>query len=380
MTIVPQKMGLPMSETQETILEIDLRLLRANFEYLKSKLKQKTKFLAVVKAFAYGNDANEMALYLQALDVDYFAVAYAEEGVALRKAGVRTPILVLHTLAANFEHIIAYNLEPNLYSFRVLNAFLDFVIAKKLSHYPIHVKFNTGLNRLGFTADAIRELAKIVQGTNAIKVVSLFSHLAASEDLNEREFTLQQIQDFKGIAAAISNAIGYQPLLHMSNTSGILNYPEAHFDMVRSGIGLYGYGNTAKESQFLHPVARLKTIISQIHTIAKGDSVGYNRAYKGKGVERTATLPLGHADGIGRIYGNGKGYVTIHGKKAPIIGNVCMDMIMVNVTDITCQEGDEVIIFDTETTSAEDLAASANTISYELITSISQRVKRVIKY
>ena len=367
-----------MPKAQQTVLEIDLGVLKQNFNYLNSKLNSKTKFLAVVKAFAYGNDATTIAKYLQALGIDYFAVAYAEEGVALRQAGVTVPILVLHTLEVNFDAIVDNQLEPNLYNTKILKAFVAFTLRKAIANYPVHIKFNTGLNRLGFGVNDLDGLKQVLKNASSVKVASLFSHLAASEDLEEREFTLQQIQDFKALTASVSSAIGYTPMLHMSNTSAILNYQETHFDMVRAGIGLYGYGNSEKESQFLKPIARLKTVISQIHTIATGASVGYNRAYKSTAVTRTATLPLGHADGIGRIYGNGKGFVTINGTKAPIIGNVCMDMIMVNVTGIACEEGDEVVVFDAETTSAEALAASANTISYELITSISQRVKRVI--
>lgn len=368
-----------MPKAQETFLEIDLKALKHNFEYLKSKLKNGTKFLAVVKAFAYGNGAEEIAKYLQDLDIDYFAVAYANEGAALRQAGVTKPILVLHTLAANFNIVIENCLEPNLYNAKILNEFIAYAEAEKQNKYPIHIEFNTGLNRLGLWENDVDYSVAKLKATSAVTVKSLFSHLAASEDLDERDFTLGQIESFKATAENFSKAIGYKPILHTTNTSGILNYPEAHFDMVRSGIGLYGFGNSKKESANLKPIASLKTVISQIHKIEKGESVGYNRAYKSNGLfTKTATLPIGHADGIGRIYGNGKGFVTIHGKKAPIIGNVCMDMIMVNVTDIDCKEGDEVVIFDGNTTSAETLAENAGTISYELITGISQRVKRVI--
>ena len=202
--------------------------------------------------------------------------------------------------------------------------------------------------------------------------------MAASEDLDETEFTLNQISSFNKIVEQFKVKFGYKPMLHMCNTSGILNYPEAHFDMVRSGIGLYGFGNSDIEDENFKPIASLKSVISQIHLIEKGESVGYNRAFKSDSPQRTATIPIGHADGISRIYGNGNGYVIINDKKAPLIGNVCMDMIMVNITGIDCREGDEVIIFDAQHT-ARDLAHNANTISYELITAISQRVKRVIK-
>ncbi|WNH08740.1 alanine racemase [Thalassobellus suaedae] len=365
-----------MSKAQETVLEIDLKALEHNFEYLKSKLQKDTKFLAVVKAFAYGSDANEIANYLQDLGVDYFAVAYINEGVALRNAGITKPILVLHPLAVNFKTLIEYCLEPSIYNAKILQEFISVASHEKQVEYPIHIKFNTGLNRLGFWHNDIDFIQNTLSQTKTIKVESIFSHLAASEDLNEKAFTLNQIKTFKIITEKLTKAIGYKPLLHICNTSGILNYPEAHLNMVRSGIGLYGFGNSEKENKNLKPIASLKTIISQIHTIEKGESVGYNRAYIGDSIQKTATLPIGHADGIGRIYGNEKGFVTINGQQAPIIGNVCMDMIMVNITNIDCEEGDEVIIFDANST-AETLAETANTISYELITSISQRVKRI---
>lgn len=368
-----------MPKAQETILEIDLSALKHNFDYLKSKLQpNKTKFLAVVKAFAYGSDANEIALYLQNLQVDYFAVAYTNEGIALRKAGITKPILVLHPLETCLNTLIDYQLEPSIYNLKLLDGFLQTAADRHQKNYPIHLKFNTGLNRLGFDQNAIENLHSKLQTSRTVAIKSLFSHLAASEDLNEKAFTQHQIASFKQIAQTFNSVFGFLPMLHLCNTSGILNYPEAHFDMVRSGIGLYGFGNSEEENKNFRPIAALKSVISQIHTIEAGETVGYNRAYKSKSAIKTATIPIGHADGIGRQYGHGKGCLIINGKKAPIIGNVCMDMIMVNITDIDCEEGDEVIVFDASHT-AEDLAASVNTISYELITAISQRIRRVIK-
>ncbi|MBD0831339.1 alanine racemase [Aestuariibaculum sediminum] len=365
-----------MPKAEETILEVDLKALKHNYKYLKSRIPSETKFLAVVKAFAYGSDACEIALYLEELNVDYFAVAYTSEGVALRQAGITTPILVLHPQTVSFETLIAHKLEPNLYSKKILEEFINLATKLEFKNYPIHVKFNTGLNRLGFSKDDIDYLSKTIKSNSVLKLTSIFSHLAASEDLNEKDFTLKQIDSFKTIAKQFSQTIGFKPMMHICNTSGILNYPEAHFDMVRSGIGLYGYGNSEKENKNLTPISSLKTVISQIHNIQPGESVGYNRAFISKIPMRTATLPIGHADGIGRPYGNGKGYVIINGKKAPIVGNVCMDMIMVNVTEIACKAGDEAIIFDAQS-SAEMLAETAKTISYELLTAVSQRVKRV---
>ncbi|GAA4305506.1 alanine racemase [Aestuariibaculum suncheonense] len=365
-----------MPKAEETILEIDLKALEHNLNHLKSRIPQQTKFLAVVKAFAYGSDACEIANHLQHLNVDYFAVAYTNEGVALRNAGITKPILVLHPQTVSFSTLIEHQLEPNLYSPKILEEFIEVASRLNYSNYPVHVKFNTGLNRLGFSESQVNYLAETLKATSVIKLTSIFSHLAASEDLNERDFTLNQINTFKRIAEILTEAISFKPMMHMCNTSGILNYPEAHFDMVRSGIGLYGYGNSEKENRNLKPISTLKTVISQIHHIQPGESVGYNRAFISETPVKTATLPLGHADGIGRPYGNGKGYVIINGKKAPIVGNVCMDMIMVNITNIDCKEGDEAILFDAQNT-AEDLAETARTISYELLTAVSQRVKRV---
>ena len=365
-----------MAKAQETVLEIDFNALEHNYNYLKSKLQVSTKFLAVVKAFAYGSDAEQIALHLQKLNVDYFAVAFTSEGVALRDAGINKPILVLHPQPITFKTVIDRCLEPSLYNTNILNAFHK--VAKELSqeNYPVHIKFNTGLNRLGFAENEIDYVVSKLIPDNTLYVKSIFSHLAASEDLKEKAFTKTQISSFKSIAENFTNQIGYKPLFHICNTSGVLNYPEAHFDMVRCGIGLYGFGNSEKENKNFIPIASLKSIISQIHNIGKGQTVGYNRSYKSDHFKKIATIPIGHADGIGRQYGHGKGYVTINGQQAPIIGNVCMDMIMVNITNIDCQEGDEVIVFGEHPT-AEHLTVSVNTISYELITAISQRVKRI---
>ncbi|MDN3491476.1 alanine racemase [Winogradskyella bathintestinalis] len=365
-----------MPKAQETVLEIDLSALTHNFNYLKSKIQPQTKFLAVIKAFAYGSDSVEVAKHLEKLNVDYFAVAYAKEGVVLRDAGVTTPIIVLHPQPINFEILIDRCLEPSIYSANVLNEFIKTAEAKNQKHYPIHLKFNTGLNRLGFINSDIPSIVSKLNTSASVKVVSLFSHLAASEDNNELNFTELQIKRFKSIADNFESKIDYKPWLHLCNTSGVLNYPEAHFDMVRCGIGLYGFGNSVEEDKNLKPIACLKSVISQIHKIDKDETVGYNRAYTSKGFEKSATIPIGHADGINRIYGKGNGFVIINGEKAPIIGNVCMDMIMVNISDIECKEGDEVIIFNSDY-SASHLSASAKTISYEIITAVSQRVKRV---
>jgi alanine racemase len=369
-----------MPKATETVLEIDLDALGYNFRYLKSKLKGNTKLLGVVKAYGYGSDAVEISKELQHLGVDYLAVAYVKEGILLRNSGITAPIMVLHPQTVNLELIIDYCLEPNLYSHLVLDKFIDVSENRDQKDYPAHIKFNTGLNRLGFLEKDIVSIVDKIDNTDSVLVKSIFSHLAASEDLSERSFSLKQIASYNSICEQFIKYCDDKPLLHMCNTSGILNYPEAHFDMVRSGIGLYGYGNSEEYSKELKPVGTLKSVISQIHNLEKGDSVGYNRAYAIEDeteVQSIATIPIGHADGISRAYGNGKGWVTIAGKKAPIVGNVCMDMIMVNCSNIPCREGDEVIFFG-KSTNAEELSHSIQSISYELITAISQRVKRAI--
>lgn len=366
-----------MENSTETVLEIDLHALDQNYQYLKSHLKPSTKFMAVVKAFAYGSDAVVVSKELESLGADYLAVAYTSEGETIRKSGVQIPILVLHSLPFNFDGILRYKMEPSMYSKKSLTEFIEYAERKNQKSYPVHLKFNTGLNRLGFEKSEIPWILETLQKTASVRVVSLFSHLAASEDLKETDFTSGQIAGFEEIAEAMISGLGYRPLLHCTNTSGILNFPQAHFDMVRSGIGLYGFGNDPRFNRFLKPIATLKTIILQIHSIEKGESVGYNRGFFAEKPTRSATLPVGHADGLSRAYGNGKGWVSIKGKKAPILGNVCMDMIMVDVTEIDCEEGDEAIVFG-EFHSAEKLAGAVKSIPYELITAISQRIKREV--
>lgn len=366
-----------MAKIKETVLEISLAALEHNYRFLKSKLNETTKFLAVVKAFAYGSDACEIAKKLSDLGVDYLAVAYTKEGVELRNAGINTPILVLHPQPVNFKTIIAYNLEPSLYSINILKEFQQISEQEQVADFPIHIKFNTGLNRLGFTDKDIPQILQEMNNCSSLKIKSVFSHLAASDDLSEKEYTQNQIKAFYSIKEKIALGISHKPMYHLLNTSGILNYPDAQLHMVRSGIGLYGYGNNPNIDKKLKPVASLKTIISQKHFLKTGESLGYNRAFIAKSETLTATLPIGHADGIGRQYGQGKSFVVVNGEKAPIIGNVCMDMIMIDVTNIDCKEGDEVTLFGLDH-SAEGFANTANTISYELLTSISSRVKRTL--
>jgi alanine racemase len=365
-----------MSSAKGTFLRLDLQAVISNYHFFKKEIGKTTKILAVVKAFAYGHEAVAIAKKLEKEQVAYFGVAYVQEGIALREAGIKTPILVLHPQMQDVSDCIKYNLEPNIYSFRILEVFQEAIKKLDKNTFKIHLKFNTGLNRLGFVKSDIKALTKIINRNINIQVASVFSHLVASEDHREKDFTQSQIEEYKSIVQTFAKYYKQAFIKHLANTSGTLNYPEAHFDMVRIGIGLYGYANEKKWTEKLKNVGSLHTQISQIHLIKKGDSVGYNRAFIAKEDTLSATLPIGHADGIPRTWGNGKAYVTINNVKAPLLGNVCMDMIMVDVTDIVCKEGDPVIIFDTQET-VEDLASNTQTISYELLTAISQRVKRI---
>ena len=281
-----------MENNHVTTLEIDSKAIDFNFNYFKSKLHKNTKVLVVVKAFGYGSSAVAIAKHLEA-KADYFAVAYLDEGITLRNAGVNTPIIVLHPLKNNLEKIIEYKLEPCVYSLNLLNDLIEISNDLQIKNLPIHLKFNTGLNRLGFNSTDILEISSILKNETSVKITSIFSHIAASEDLDEREFTLQQISSFNAISKEFISQLNYAPFKHMLNTSGIINYSEeAQFDMVRLGIGLYGFGNDKIETKKLKNVIALKSVISQIHTIKKGETVGYNRAYKATSTIKTATYLL----------------------------------------------------------------------------------------
>ena len=361
-----------------TVLEIDANAVLHNLNYLKQKLKPETKVLAVVKAFGYGSDAVEVAKIVQD-KVNYFAVAYCAEGIALREAGIKTPILVLHPQIQNIGEIVKHRLEPNLYNFKIFDAFLKYADEAPLMNYPIHIKFNTGLNRLGFWHTDIPNILSGLKESNNIKVASVFSHLAASEDPREQEFTVGQINNFAYIVQQIYKHLGYEPMIHILNTSGVINYPQAQFDMVRIGIGLYGFGNNPNETAQLKNTHSLHSIISQINIIQPGETVGYNRAFVASKVTKSATIPVGHADGVSRKLGDKNGFVIINNKPAQIIGNVCMDMLMVDVTDIECNEGDAVLLFNHQQ-QIEYIAHKCETIPYEILTGLSQRIKRVVKH
>ena len=366
-----------MANNHVTILEIDNQALEHNLNYFKSKLNPETKILAVVKAFGYGSDGVLVGDFLKD-KVDYFGVAYAQEGIALREAGIETPIMVLHPQIQNFDAIINHRLEPCLYNFKTLDAFFALADERLLLNYPVHLNFNTGLNRLGFWHNDIAILLSKINENKYIKIISFFSHLAASENPEEKEFSINQINNFAYIVSQMYKALPYEPFIHMLNTSGVINYSNAQFDMVRVGIGLYGFGNDENETSQLQNTHNLYSVISQVHLIEPGETVGYNRVFVAKQPTKTATVPIGHADGIPRAVGNQKGFVIVNNQKAPIIGNVCMDMIMIDVTKIDCKEGDRVTIFNSQEM-IQAFSDAAETIPYETLTAISARVKKMLK-
>ncbi|MFP9113015.1 bifunctional UDP-N-acetylmuramoyl-tripeptide:D-alanyl-D-alanine ligase/alanine racemase [Flavobacterium sp. RHBU_3] len=363
-------------KTHETVLEINLNAVVHNLNFYKSRLKPETKIMVMVKAFGYGAGSYEIAKTLSHEKVDYLGVAFADEGIDLRNAGISTPIIVMNPENTAFESMIAYNLEPEIYSAKELRAFIALAQQKNLSNYPIHIKLDTGMHRLGFQENQLEELISLLRNNNFVEVRSIFSHLSASDSPQFRDFTLEQISKFEAWSTVLTEALTIKPIRHILNTSGIYHYPQSQYDMVRLGIGLYGVGNDATEQKFLQNVGTLKTVILQIKQVPAGDSVGYGRRYMARQLVSVATLPIGYADGIRRAWGNGKGYVTINGRKAPILGSICMDMLMVDVTGIDCKEGDTAVIFG-EGPTVHEMAEVLETIPYEILTSISQRVKRV---
>ena len=363
-------------QKHDTVLEINLNAIQHNINVHKSLLKPETKICAMVKAYSYGLGGYEIAEFLQHHHIDYLGVAYADEGVDLRKNGITTPILVMNPEQGSYDTIIDYNLEPEIYSLRVLELFTNQLQIKGIQQkYPIHLKIETGMHRLGFKESEIDELIKTLQKYN-IKVASIFSHLSSSDMPEEKEYTLSQIETFTRISNKISDALGYPPLRHILNSSGIVNYTDYQFDMVRIGIGMIGISAEPKIKNQLQNAVTFKTVISQISEIKEGDSIGYSRKYKAEKDTKIATIPVGYADGIPRLIGNKTGFVGIHKKKVPIVGNICMDMLMVDLGELSAKDGDEVIIFNASP-SIEEFAEYCKTIPYEVLTSISRRVKRI---
>ena len=358
-------------------LELSLDACRRNYRYFRSLLEQETRMLVLVKANAYGHGAVEFASIMQQEGADYLAVALPVEGVELRRAGISLPILVLTAGTDFFEEMIRYNLEPsipNMYSLRALVSVLE---ARGIKDFPIHIKLDTGMHRLGFMTSELPELLGYLKTCSSVRVVSVFSHLAVAEDPEQDGFTLGQIEMFRTNARAISDALGYKPMRHILNSAGIERFPRFQFDMVRLGIGIYGI--SALPSVKLSPVASLKVKILQIKHLQPGDgTIGYGRrghiAPEGTVI---ATIPCGYADGLDRHLGRGNASFSVNGHRAPTIGNICMDMCMLDVSGIPCAVGDTVTIFGADPTISE-LAGILGTIPYEILTSVPRRIERII--
>lgn len=362
-------------KSHNTTLEIDLNALVHNLRYFRSQLEANTKMMVMVKAAAYGSGSDEIARLLEFQNVDYLAVAYADEGVELRQAGVTLPIMVLNPELATFEALQQYDLEPEIYSQHLLEQLIQFFPSS--TSIRIHLKLDTGMHRLGFEEEQLDPLINTLQLHPQIKVASIFSHLAASDEAMQDDFTVAQIKAFHTLYDQIVHAIGYNPIKHILNTNGIIRFPQYQYDMVRLGIGLYGVGAATETKNMLANVLSLKATISQIKPIPKGETIGYSRKGIAEKAMRIATISIGYADGFLRKAGNGRFSVKIHGKPAPTIGNVCMDMTMVDISEIPeASEGDEVLIFGKEL-SVEVLAGCYDSLVYEVFTGISERVKRV---
>jgi alanine racemase len=365
-------------KVHDTVMEIDLNRVSQNLNYTRSLLNPGTKMMVMVKASAYGSGSAELAATLAYHGVEYLAVAYADEGIALREAGIESDIVVLNPVFSAYDSMIRYDLQPQLYSFKSVELFWEALqIHSEKGAYPVHIKINTGMNRLGFELEEIPSLAEILQArTSELRIQTVYSHLAASDDSKSDEVTKKQIARFVEAANALEEAgiTGFDK--HILNSNGIFRHPEAQFDMVRLGLGLYGLSSNELYRKNLLPIGKLTTIISQIRMVAKGEGVGYNPKKRLTEEKRIGVIAIGYADGIPRALGNGIGAVSINGKKAPFIGNICMDMSMVDLSGIDCNEGDQVEVFG-ETNSIYELAEKAGTIPYELLTGVSSRVKRV---
>ena len=362
-------------QKHDTTLEINLNAIIHNINVHKSQLKPNTKVCAMVKAYSYGLGGYEIAEFLQHHHIDYLGVAYADEGIDLRKNGITTPILVMNPEQNSYESIIDYHLEPEIYNFRILELFGNILNFKGLENYPIHIKIETGMHRLGFKENEIDELIEKIKQYR-FKVASIFSHLSSADNPKEEAYTLKQFETFERISQKIIEKLGYQPIRHILNSAGIANYNDYQYDMVRIGIGMLGFSPNEKIQQELQNVVNFKTLISQVSEIKKGESIGYNRNFIAKKDTQIATIPVGYADGVPRLMGNEKGFLWIKNKKIPIVGNICMDMLMLNLEDLPAKEGDEVILFNS-IPKLKNFAEYSQTIVYEVLTSISRRVKRI---
>ncbi|HRO44340.1 bifunctional UDP-N-acetylmuramoyl-tripeptide:D-alanyl-D-alanine ligase/alanine racemase [Agriterribacter sp.] len=364
-------------KAHQTVLEVNLTAIVHNLKQYQQLLQPSTKIMAMVKAFSYGSGSYEIANMLQFHKVDYLAVAYADEGVELRKSGISLPIMVMNPEESSYHAITENNLEPEIFSFNVLSSFRNFLQEQGLQNYPVHIKIDTGMHRLGFEPSEITALAKALADHNLFAVQSVFSHLAGSEDSALDAFTRQQAGQYIQACSILQQALAYPFIRHIANSAAIIRHPQLHFDMVRLGIGLYGINSSASDTLELREAATLKTTIAQIKKIKAGETVGYTRKGTLQRDSIIATIRIGYADGYRRNLSNGAGSVLVNGKLAPVTGNIAMDMTMIDITDIPgAREGDDVIVFG-KGLSITQLAQWAQTIPYEIMTGISQRVLRV---
>ncbi len=373
-----EKIGLLLEQqVHQTVMSIDLSALTHNLNVFRAELEPGVKTMAMVKAFAYGSGSYEIANLLQYAGVDYLTVAYTDEGIGLRKAGIKMPIMVMSPDATSFDRMIMWKLEPELFNFQSLSAFLNIARALQVNKYPVHIKLDTGMHRLGFNPQDIDELGDKIAENTSIEVMSIFSHLAASDDPQQDEFTKQQGELFEQMSTQLMNKLPNKPMRHLCNSAGIVRHRDLQYNMVRLGLGLYGVDASHVLQNKLRQTSTLRTSIAQVRQVPAGDNIGYGHHTIAAHDMRIATICIGYADGYPRTLGNGHAYVLIHGKPAKTVGSICMDMCMVDITEIPeAKEGDNVIVFGKGLTVIQ-LAAWAGTISYEIMTSISQRVKRV---
>jgi alanine racemase len=356
----------------DTVLEIDLSALRLNLRTYRDMLNSGTKVMAMVKAFSYGSGSVEVAQLLARESVDYLAVAFTDEGVDLRRAGISLPIMVMNADRDDWSTLLEHQLEPEIFQIEQWQDLEQFLERQGIDYFPVHIKLDTGMHRLGFQEKDLPSLLNAIKSSNYIRIASMFTHLAASEDASQDDFTMQQKASFFSMSAQIESLVSYPIIKHLSNTSAIKRHADLQSDMVRLGIGLYGVDATVQ----LQNVSTLKTTISQIKHLEAGDTVGYGRKGKLDSDSVIATVRIGYADGYPRNLGNGRGKMWLNGNLVPVIGNVCMDMTMLNITGIDAKEGDEIIVFGKEL-SVKQLAEWADTIPYEILTGINQRVKRI---
>lgn len=364
-------------KAHRTVLEINLDALVHNLNFYRNRLKPSTKIMAMVKAFAYGSGSIEVANLLQFHRVAYLAVAYTDEGIELRKNGIYLPIMVMNPAEESFPILAEYQLEPAIYSFDILQRLISFCLTEQYAPLKIHIEFDTGMRRLGFEEKHIALLAELLNENKFLKVASVMSHLAAADEEQHDAFSLEQIRNFKKICKSFEKKLGYPFIKHILNSSGIVRFAEEQMDMVRLGIGLYGVEASGKHQDQLQPISRLKTVISQIKHLENGDTIGYGRKGKAHDKMIIGIIAIGYADGLSRAFSNGVGKVKVRNKIVPIVGNICMDMSMIDISEVPEIEiGDEVIIFDEQLT-IQSLAEAIGTIPYEILTNVSQRVKRV---